>query len=443
VGGVSIWKLARDLNEPKFFDGRLLVPETEGSESLPSRVSWDLTGLLPLEQARAEHPEAVTHAIQDFAECLDRVAKVFAAEDSGYHIYREGLTIPSMEADGGANYYFSPPLEKLFVINWGASPRSVKQEQDYLFGYQNFDLLFGRAGGEEAGDAPDARAIGGSGAKIGLGLVAGAGVAAAEGHADPAPDGSTGAEGQAEVEKQEQDEKQDKAGQKSGGRRTALIVILILVGLALLCLVLFFLLRGCQGAPSAMDGGLAGDAGSADGGAVDGAPSDGDMARTSDGDGADGSADGSATDAGATDGQVDAVAEGSDADSQGDGASQADADGQGADDGGSDDSGPDDGGGSGGGGSGGGGSGGGGSGGDTRIIIIDGRPVPVDAMGAALPHRSHFHPDAVSWRVSTGQHLVHHVEGRGTTFDVYLQPGSTFNRVQVQWQDGNGRWHNH
>src|SRR5262249_15140911 len=27
VGGVSIWKLARDLNETKFFDGRLLVPE--------------------------------------------------------------------------------------------------------------------------------------------------------------------------------------------------------------------------------------------------------------------------------------------------------------------------------------------------------------------------------------------------------------------------------
>ncbi len=35
VGGVSIWKLAVDLNEAKFFDGRLLVPETEGSESLP------------------------------------------------------------------------------------------------------------------------------------------------------------------------------------------------------------------------------------------------------------------------------------------------------------------------------------------------------------------------------------------------------------------------
>ena len=48
VGGVSIWKLAVDLNEPKFFDGRLLVPETEGSESLPVTVRWDLTGLTPL-----------------------------------------------------------------------------------------------------------------------------------------------------------------------------------------------------------------------------------------------------------------------------------------------------------------------------------------------------------------------------------------------------------
>lgn len=32
VGGVSIWKLAVDLNEPKFFDGRLLVPETRAGE---------------------------------------------------------------------------------------------------------------------------------------------------------------------------------------------------------------------------------------------------------------------------------------------------------------------------------------------------------------------------------------------------------------------------
>ena len=48
VGGVSIWKLAPDLNEARFFDGRLLVPETEGSDSLPARVEWDLTGLVPL-----------------------------------------------------------------------------------------------------------------------------------------------------------------------------------------------------------------------------------------------------------------------------------------------------------------------------------------------------------------------------------------------------------
>ena len=42
VGGVSIWKLAIDLNEPKFFDGRLLVPETEGSDSLPVTVRWNV-----------------------------------------------------------------------------------------------------------------------------------------------------------------------------------------------------------------------------------------------------------------------------------------------------------------------------------------------------------------------------------------------------------------
>ena len=51
VEGVSIWKLARDLNEDKFMGGRLLVPETEGSDSLPTSIQWNLEGLLPLAEA--------------------------------------------------------------------------------------------------------------------------------------------------------------------------------------------------------------------------------------------------------------------------------------------------------------------------------------------------------------------------------------------------------
>ena len=76
VGGTSIWKLGVDLNEAKFMDGRLLVPETEGSESLPVTVRWDLTGLVPLSEARAKHPEDSAAAIRDFQAALQRESLV-------------------------------------------------------------------------------------------------------------------------------------------------------------------------------------------------------------------------------------------------------------------------------------------------------------------------------------------------------------------------------
>ena len=50
VGGVSIWKLAVDLNEPKFFDGRLLVPdmwsELHGPTSWLFSLALGLAGAL-------------------------------------------------------------------------------------------------------------------------------------------------------------------------------------------------------------------------------------------------------------------------------------------------------------------------------------------------------------------------------------------------------------
>ncbi|HWL84492.1 MAG TPA: hypothetical protein VNO21_01750, partial [Polyangiaceae bacterium] len=62
-----------------------------------------------------------------------------------------------------------------------------------------------------------------------------------------------------------------------------------------------------------------------------------------------------------------------------------------------------------------------------------------------LPHRSHFQPDAVRWRVTGGldqldPHSPH--TGEGSTFDVVLRPGGSFGSVKVQWQDKSGRWHN-
>ncbi|MBZ0115701.1 MAG: hypothetical protein K8H88_01810, partial [Sandaracinaceae bacterium] len=145
VGEASIWKLARDLNEEQFFDGRLLVPDTEGSDSLPVRVTWDLTGLIPLPEAREQEPERVRKATEDFFVCLERTAAVFEKGGSGYDKYKKAFTVPALDADGGAHYFFDPKTDKLCVINWGASPRKIKHAKEYLFGYQDFGLLIEKA----------------------------------------------------------------------------------------------------------------------------------------------------------------------------------------------------------------------------------------------------------------------------------------------------------
>jgi hypothetical protein len=138
VEGVSIWKLARDLNEDKFMGGRLLVPETEGSDSLPTTIRWNLEGLVPLAEARGKHPAEVEAATRDFFESLDRVAKTFGAEGSAFQKYKTAFTVPSMEADGGSNYFYDAGRKRLCVINWGASPRSFGAASDLVFGWESF-----------------------------------------------------------------------------------------------------------------------------------------------------------------------------------------------------------------------------------------------------------------------------------------------------------------
>src|SRR5512140_1172961 len=99
VGGVSIWKLAPDLNEAKFMDGRLLVPETEGTDSLPSKVRWDVADLVPLKEARAAHAADVEGAVRDFFACLERVKIALSSEASGYAKYKDAFTVPSLDAE--------------------------------------------------------------------------------------------------------------------------------------------------------------------------------------------------------------------------------------------------------------------------------------------------------------------------------------------------------
>ncbi|MBX3185663.1 MAG: hypothetical protein KF819_01555 [Labilithrix sp.] len=406
VGGVSIWKLAVDLNEAKFFDGRLLVPETEGSESLPVTVRWDLTGLVPLVEALRKHPDDVATAVKDFQAALERVAKVFSTPASGYDKYKQAFTVPSLEADGGGNYFYSPSSKKLFVINWGASPRAMGGKAEYVFGYEDWNKVF------------EDKALAG-GAAVGA---AGAAIAA------------TQAVKGAKDEKEEKDEKKAEKKEKNDDGKARPWWFWPLFALIAIALVLgaLFLLRACEEQQAGPH---------ADSGADAAAEAGEDAAGASD----DAAAEAGGEDAGAI-GAGDAMADAASADAASADAASADAaTTDGGNDGGhasnDDDDDDDDTGGGGGGGSG--GSGGGGGGGGKVIVTLGGAGGGNGPAAKSGPHRRHYQADAVKWRIVAGNDRVSRTEQRGRRFDVWLGPGRTFQGVAVEWQDAGGKWHAH
>ena len=398
VGGVSIWKLAVDLNEAKFFDGRLLVPETEGSESLPVTVRWDLTGLVPIGEARSKHPAEVDTAMKDFEAALARVAKVFATKDSGYDKYKTAFTVPAPDADG--NYFYSPSQKKIFVINWGASPRAMAGRAEYVFGYEDWGTAF-----------KDKAALAGASSVSALATAAAAGAAAA---------------GAPKKDEKKDDEKDDEEKKKDDGKKRPwwLWPLFGLIGIALVLLALF-LLKACE-EPAV---GPHADGGEAGADAISDGPTDSAAAADALAEGGDAAAAGDAiADAAAGDGEAGA-------DAASDGGKDGGKDGGSA----SNDDDDDD---------------------DVEVVIgPDGKPVPgkggkiVVTMGGAPggnsptaksgPHRRHDQAEAVKWRITSGNEKVARTESRGKRFDVWLGANKTFNGVIVEWQDKSGKWHAH
>ncbi len=142
VGGVSVWKLTGDLNAKNFMDGRLLEPETEGAESLPTEVRWNVDGLIPLAQAQQQNPASATAAIHDFQTTLAGVEKMLAAEESGYARFRDAFTMPTIDAAGEDQYFLDPATTRLRVKNWGAAPRELAGGKEAVFGLGRFGAVF-------------------------------------------------------------------------------------------------------------------------------------------------------------------------------------------------------------------------------------------------------------------------------------------------------------
>jgi len=389
VGGVSIWKLARDLNEPKFMDGRLLVPETEGSESLPTSVTWDVARLMPFAEARDKHAADVEKATAEFGEALSRVADEFRKESSGYHQYKEAFTVPSIEAENGAHYFYDPAAKKLFAVNWGATPRALTGYQEFVFGWDRF----------------------------GKAMAGAATLAAAKAAAQGKPAEAEKKDDKKEDEKKKEEKKDDKK------RPWWIWLLLVALFIGILLLILYLLKAG----EDQTTGSLSDAAADAQ---LDGATD----AATDAEAGADAAADAAAdASADAGDASADAGDAGADAGKDGGKDGGKDAAAPDDDDDDDDDDLDDDGSGGGGGGSGGGGGGGGGG----------GKKVTTGPAGGQKggPHRVHVHPQAVEWRITSGWGKVSRTVQKGHRFDVYLGKGNTYDGVRVEYKDSKGAWH--
>ncbi len=395
VGGTSIWKLAVDLNEPKFFDGRLLVPETEGSESLPVTVRWDVSGLIPLRDAYASHPLDTANAVREFQSCLESVAKVFATPNSGFDTYKEAFTVPSLEADDGANYFYSPEKKRLYVTNWGASPRSMGGKSEYVFGFEDWGKSWGDPAVTAAGVAAAAALAAGGGAATAVPIV-------------PAIVPPIAVSGAPEEKKPEEKKPDPKA-------RPWWVWPLFGLAVIALLLIALFLLKACEDTRTTA-GADASDA-LVESATADAALEAGVDAAAIDGGDASAAADGGELDAGVDAASIDGGADGGVDGGGKDGGLASNDD---------DDDEP------------GGGVGGGAAGGGTVVVKVG----PAGGAKTSV-HRKHYTDEAQAWRVGAGNAKVSRTEQRGRRFDVWLAPGQTFEGVRVEWQDKAGKWHPH
>jgi hypothetical protein len=386
VSGVSLWRLVGDLNDPRFMDGRLLAPETEGPDTLPTDVRWNTGDAIPLPTARTSHPEAVETAIAEFRACLARVEKELANKESPFHKFKDAFVVPSAET--GESYYFDPTDKKLRVANWGASPR----------------------------------AIGGSGSFLGMGSLAQLFAPAAAAAILAAPVAAAAAEPPKEATKPPEEEEKKPKEEAKKGERSLLAAIVIAALLALLVALFLWKFRDCNDRGAAIDAG--GDAladsalsdGSADSGPDGGTDSglDGGSDASDGGDAGDSGADASdGGDAGtlAEDDDVlidetDVQSEVSvDSDTSLSGASKTYSTSKG------------------------------------KLTVAGGGKGKLGKTPGR--HRVYVAKDAVAWRVASGKEKVVRTLDEGHRFDAWVGEGASFEGVRVEYKDAAGKWHVH
>jgi hypothetical protein len=397
VGGVSLWKLAANLNESHLMDGALVAPETEGADSLPSLVRWDVSQVLPLAEARRLYPTECAEAEAAFSASLARVAKSFADPQSGYYRYRDAFTVPALTAGAESHYFYNQLERKVLVVNWGATPRAFGAKGEFVLASAAWNSLFELSAPPGVG-APD--------------TVETRGADAAAPDLAPVADAT-------------------KTGLPPEAEEPFAVPwrwVVAVCGLLALAVVVALLMRSCPGASSTLtDSGV--DA------VTDAAAPGVDATDAIDAQvpgQTDGAADGAATDGVAMDGGTDAN---SDSNSNPDASADASLDARDARPGADASSANED-------------------DDDAEPAVGTGGPpaptgqpvrVQIGAGGGskAGPKRVHINQNALDWRISAGAAKMSRAVIRGTAYTVWLKSGASFDGVRVEWKDSGGNWHPH
>lgn len=130
VAGVSVWRLAPDLNVDELFGGCLIEPDVDGPDSLPLEVEWDLTGLVPLAEALERHPREVRLATADFLAKVERAGELFGTPS--YERFADAFTLPGL--DQVQHWFYDPVGDRLRVMRWGARARGLAARESKVYG---------------------------------------------------------------------------------------------------------------------------------------------------------------------------------------------------------------------------------------------------------------------------------------------------------------------
>lgn len=121
VAGTPVWTLADDLNDARWMDDALLVPEVEGPQAMPTAVTWHVADFVPLHEAREKYPDETRDAERAFEARAAALRDELSRMGSPFSRYREAFSLPS--PDEAESWFYDPSQRAVRVANWGATRR--------------------------------------------------------------------------------------------------------------------------------------------------------------------------------------------------------------------------------------------------------------------------------------------------------------------------------